>query len=322
MTTEQQESLFTICLMAAFADGAKSEGERAELQRIADSVLGESLHAATIYQKVLLGQVTLEAAVQKLDQANLRALAYEMAVCVCDADDVASPAEKDFLSKLQAALGLEAGACRATEQTVEALAAPAPLTPAPLTPTPQGATPPALPDLDGMVLNYALVAAALELLPDSLATMAIVPMQMKMVYRIGKSHGIELDQGHIKEFAAAAGLGLTSQVVEGFARKLVKGFIGKAIGGGLVKKGADQLTSSAFSFATTYGLGQVAKAYYAGGRTLSGSQLKALFDQTTAQAKSLHQNYLPQIQDQATKLKGANLLDLVRGGDPSLLPTR
>ncbi len=36
---------------------------------------------------------------------------------------------------------------------------------------------------------------------------------MKMVYRIGKSYGFDLDRGHIKDFLATAGVGMASQYV-------------------------------------------------------------------------------------------------------------
>ena len=71
---------------------------------------------------------------------------------------------------------------------------------------------------------------ALELLPQSWASMAIIPLQIKMVYGIGRVHGVTLDQGHIKEFIAAAGVGLTSQYLEQFGRKLLGGLLGKAAG--------------------------------------------------------------------------------------------
>ena len=79
-----------------------------------------------------------------------------------------------------------------------------------------------------MILNYSILNGALELLPQSLASMAIIPLQMKMVYRIGKSHGYELDRGHIKDFIATLGVGLTSQYVEQFGRKLVGGLLGRS----------------------------------------------------------------------------------------------
>ena len=106
--------------------------------------------------------------------------------------------------------------------------------------------------------------------------MAIIPLQIKMVYGIGKAHGVELDQGHIKEFIAAAGVGLTSQYLEQFGRKLLGGLLGKAAGKAFGKMGS-AATGMAFSFATTYALGQVARRYYAGGRTMSTALLRSAF---------------------------------------------
>jgi len=50
--------------------------------------------------------------------------------------------------------------------------------------------------------------------------MAILPTQMRMVYQIGQAHGVALDRGHIKEFLVAAGVGLSSQVVEAYAPQI------------------------------------------------------------------------------------------------------
>jgi len=48
-----------------------------------------------------------------------------------------------------------------------------------------------------------------------MASMAIIPLQMRLVYRIGKAHGYELDRGHIKDLLAAMGVGLTGQLPGG-----------------------------------------------------------------------------------------------------------
>jgi len=60
--------------------------------------------------------------------------------------------------------------------------------------------------------------------------MAIIPLQIKMVYGVGQAHGVALDQGHVKEFIAAAGIELTSQYLEQFGRKLLGGLLGKVAG--------------------------------------------------------------------------------------------
>ena len=46
---------------------------------------------------------------------------------------------------------------------------------------------------------------------------------VRMVYRISSRYGYELDRGHIKDFLATVGIGLTSQVFEGYARRLIGG---------------------------------------------------------------------------------------------------
>ena len=133
-----------------------------------------------------------------------------------------------------------------------------------------------------------------------------------MVYNIGKAHGIELDQGHIKEFIAAVGVGLTSQYVEQFGRKLLGGLLGKVAGrtvGGL----GSVATGMAMSFATTYALGHVARRYYAGGRVMSTALLQETFQQLLAPAKQMQTQYLPQMKDMSRNLDMGKVLGMVRG---------
>ena len=76
-------------------------------------------------------------------------------------------------------------------------------------------------ELEQMIRKAAITNAALELLPEGLSSMAIIPLQMRMVYRIGKSYGYELDRDHTRDFIATLGVGLTSQYLEQFGRKLL-----------------------------------------------------------------------------------------------------
>jgi uncharacterized protein (DUF697 family) len=310
MTPIEKESILTLSLMAAFADGTKNDAERAEVKRIAESLPQAGVQPAELYHRVLLKQVTLAQAAAPLQSPELRQLAYEMAVCVCDADDVRTDTEKTFLSELRQELQLDDGKAAAFERSADALAVePLADTSIPPVVAQTAATDAAV---DKMVLNYAILNGALELLPQSLATMAIVPLQMKMVYRVGKSYGHELGRGHIKELLAAAGLGLTSQVVEGYARKLLGGLLGK-VGGGLAKGVGNQVASSAMSFATTWALGKLAKQYYAGGRKLSAIELRQLFSSFTEQARSLHSRYAGDIEQKAGSVSMSQLLPLIRG---------
>jgi len=166
-------------------------------------------------------------------------------------------------------------------------------------------------ELDQTILNYSILNGALELLPQSMASMAIIPLQMKMVYRIGKAHGYELDRGHIKDLLATLGVGLTGQYLEDIGRKLVGGLLGRAAGrmAGSLARGA---TGVAFSFATTYALGHVAKRYYAGGRTMSGQMLKDAYGSMVGQARGLQSRYMPQIEQQARTVDVGKIVQMVR----------
>ena len=316
MTSQDRESILAVCLMAAFADGNNDERERAEIKRITESLAeGADFNTAALYQKVLHKQVTLSDVAGKLSSQESKQLAFEMAVCVCDADGAHSPAEKAFLDQLREQLKLDA-ATSATFVNDAAAIASAPvatLTAAAATNNiePHFASTMTGAEMDKMILNYSILNGALELLPQSLASMAIIPLQMKMVYRLGKVHGFELDRSSIKDFLATLGVGLTSQYVEQIGRRLIGGLLGKiagGIGGGL----GSAATGSAFSFASTYALGQVAKRYYAGGRTINTDTLKASFSGLLSEAKSMQTRYLPDIQQRAKTLDISEVMKAVR----------
>jgi uncharacterized protein (DUF697 family) len=267
---------------------------------------------------VLLQRVTLRDAAAKLSDPDHRQLAYEMAVCVCDADDALSAAEKQFLNELKSALGLGAAQTTEVEQQANAFAT-APLVNAPLidkaaagTTSIAASSTKSDAELDKYIFNHAIVNGALELLPQSWASMAIIPLQIKMVYRIGQSYGNELDKGHIKEFIATAGVGLTSQYLEQFGRKLLGGLLG-SIGGSLGRGLGGAATGMAFSFASTYALGQLAKRYYAGGRQMNTALLRETYQSLLSEARQLQGQNLAQIREKASTLDVSQVMSMVKG---------
>jgi uncharacterized protein (DUF697 family)/tellurite resistance protein len=355
MTREEQQAILSIALMAAFADGSKDDRERDEIRSIVDALAGAGEpNLPVLYRQVLMKTVTLDAVAAQLGSPDLRQLAYEMAVGVCDADGARGDGERRFLADLQRRLGLDPvdatviaeeadrlaeapldapwptalpapGAAPAGVSAADAPPAPAgvPATGAPSAAVPAGgsapsATPGAVrastlsdAELERSILNAAILNGALELLPDSLATMAIIPLQMKLVYRIGQSYGYELDRGHAREFLATVGVGLTSQYLEQAATKLIGGLLRK-VGGRMLGGMGQQATSSAMSFASTWALGQVARRYYAGGRSLDPAAMKAAFAGLVGEAKQLQSQYLPQIQAQAKTLDLQKLMQSLR----------
>ena len=299
----ETESILTLCLMASFVDGDKHERERQQIRKISTSLADDEVDMAALCQEVLLNKPDPAEVTARLQSPEARQLAYEMALCVCDADDVRNDAETAFLNHLRASLGLQPAETQAAEATASALT------------TLPVATPPPAPgndDTQAMVLRYAVVAGALELLPQTMATLAIIPIQTKMVYRIGKQRGFDLDRKSIGEFMATVGLGLASQVMEGFARRLTRG-LGKKVGGKMGGKIGDAVGSMAMSFASTYALGHLAQLYYDSGRTLGIDALKSKYTPLLEEGKVLAQQYTGQITQQSQQLQGANLSTLLKG---------
>lgn len=306
-TTTSQDALLAVCLFAAFADGEKSDAEREEVRRLADEFGSENL--PSISRQILLRKLPLESVVANLAEREDRLLAYEMALGVCEVNGSITPDEQDFLDTLRRLLNLGEAESRTAEASVDALA----LSPVSSPGLPAATSDPA--ESDGMILKYAILNGALEILPETLASVAIIPLQMKMVYRIGKARGVELDRSNIKDFLATAGLGLGSQMVEGFARKVMRG-LGKKVAGKLAGRAADQITGSAFSFASTYAIGHIAQKYYSAGSRMDTATVKSLFGSLSQKARELHAQYLPQIQNRAQSLNPTEILSLVRGTTP------
>ena len=337
MTAEETRATLTICLLAAYADGDKHDREREQIKQVAQGLAqNEQINLPGLYQDVLLRRVKLDDVLPRLASDESRQLAYEMAVCVCDADGQTSEQEKAFLAQLRQGLGqatagiaTQAEALAAAPLQVPAAAAAVEL-PASVAaqPAPHPAAVDALPgdtaaqrrpgtlgaqDMDRKILNAALLNGAIELLPENLSTLAIIPLQMRLVYQVGQSYGYELDTGHVKDLLATLGVGLTSQYLEEAGRKLLGGLLGRA-GKGLLGGLGKQAVSSGMSFASTYALGHVANQYYAGGRTLSTQMLRDAYQHVMSDGRQLQTRYLPQMQEMARGLNTGKILSMVRGG--------
>lgn len=327
MLDPQRRAIASIALFAAFADGRTSEEERARIRKACDETPdGGDNEFAEICQRVLLGETTVAAEAARIGDPALRREAYDIAVAVCDADGATGAEERAFLDRLRSGLGLAIDA-EETLRTAD-LMADAPLD-HPLAVgganlggaiAGRGASVDER-AIDETIANHAKLAAALELLPQTLATMAIVPVQLRLVHKIGKAHGVSLDRRSIMEFAGVLGVGMTSQVVEKYARRIVGGLLGKTLGvalGGLAGSlggGAGRVaTGAAMTYATTYGLGQVAKTYYGSGRAISADQLRSLFAQSVERGRDLFQRERPEIEAQAKTIDAKALMQSLGAG--------
>lgn len=344
MNQQEISSILTICLMASFCDGEKHDREREQIRQVAEGLTGDAtFNLSGLYQDVLLRRASIDSAIAALSSNESRQLAYEMAVCVCDADGATSEKEASFLLDLKARLFGDNSANNETlvrqsdtfiteaSQVAEAplqvtndriiddnlvlngsLNAPHPHEADRLT---AGASESLRPsamseqEIDSKILKASIMNGAIELLPENLSTLAIIPLQMRLVYQIGQNYGYNLDRGHIKDFIATLGVGLTSQYLEQVGRKLLGGLLGRGILGGVGK----QAVSSGMSFASTYALGHVANQYYRGNRQFSTDMLKLTYQRVMQEGKSLQGQYLPQIQQTASGLTTGKVLNMVRG---------
>jgi hypothetical protein len=100
-------------------------------------------------------------------------------------------------------------------------------------------------------------------------------------------------------------------VVEGFARQLIGGFA-RGLTGGFLGGLMGQVAGSALAFASTYALGEVARKYYASGRTLSTGQLKDVFTTMLANGRSLQGRYSGDILQRSRQVNVSELLPLAR----------
>ena len=314
MNDSEIRALLTVALMAALADGANDERESVALKNLAGRLGEGRIDLTDVYDDVLVRKISIADAVRPITTTEARRQAYETAVAVAAADGAHSPAEGAFLRDLAAALGLPAEEAQGYVAQADAVAEASGIA------SGSGAEPvrqvqghviPDAASLDRQIVNASVTNAALEVLPESLASMAILPLQVRLVYQIGKAYGYELDQGHIKEFVATLGVGLTGQYLEQFGRKLLGGLLGTVLGG-VGRAVGHQTASSGMAFATTWALGQLAKQYYGGGRTLDAAKLKAAFAPLLEQGQRLIGRYGAEIADRARTIDVRNLPALIK----------
>ncbi len=179
-------AILSIAVLASFADGKKAEVEREQIRNIMESLQteGTQLDLAKLYQDVLLKRIDLATAAASITDHSHRQLAYEMAVCVCDADGVMTGEEQRFLQELKSHLQLDDVEAEKIAEPAHAIAAASTI--AAVTHTEQPAKAATISvssvpeaELDKSILNYAILNGALELLPQSWASMAIIPLQIK-----------------------------------------------------------------------------------------------------------------------------------------------
>jgi len=299
MNTTDHAPLIAIAMMAARADGRADSNEQKAVDAVVERLGNPDVTRLAL--QVAGGKLRVADLASRLSDDEARRVAYEGALAICNADGVLNAAEAAFLEELRSALGLSAASVAEAGKTAGALAG------TPLAELHSGA-PPAGP-LDELILQQAMLTGALEILPDRLATIAILPLQLRLVYQIGQRNGQKLDVNQVKDLAATLGLGAVAQGMESVVLKIAGGLAGGLLGG-LIGGATRVATGAAITFAATYALGHAADQYYRQGRSLSTGDMRALFDRFQQDAKTVYPKVEQQIRTQAGTL---NLQSLLQG---------
>jgi len=315
MNEDTAQALVTIAAITAMADGSTDAQERGEIERVA-SRLGVSLADVHVTDDA---SAVLEATrvARRFATDAERDAAYRVALAVAHADGYVNTRETLFLRALAQAMGVDARALDAEAGAVSrgmaeghaggAFAAGALADAGAAAAGPSGT-------LDDFILDQAMLTAALELLPDKLANLGIIPLQLRLVHQIGRRSGAGDEGVHVKELMATLGLSVMGQALETAVRKtfggLAGGLLGRVLGGaGGVAAGAG------VTFASTYALGHVAQQYYAQGRTMSAGDLRALFGRLKDDGGTMY----PRVQQRIAELARGNSLSSIM---QTLRPTR
>lgn len=305
MNQSDHAPLIALAMLAAKADGETDAAEQAAVHEAVERIGNPDI--SRLAKQVSDGTLRVADVAGRLSGEEARRAAYTSALAVCHADGPANPAEEQFLDHLQDALGLDATTVAELDRTASGLSAGAAagkggkVTEASAPGAEAGAAGAPDGELEDYILDQAILTGALEILPDHLANIAILPLQLRMVYQIGQRHGQKLDLSQVKDLAATLGLGAAAQSIEGVAIKLLGGVAGGLLGG-LIGGAARVATGAAITFAATYALGHVADQYYAQGRKLSAKDLRTQFTRFQQEAHTIYPRVEEAIHDRAGKL--------------------
>lgn len=296
MNTQDTQTIIALAALAANADGALRQEERVSLLSAAErlGMAGDDprLHGA------IEGSGDVAQLAHSLSDDAARIAAYDVAAAVCHADGAPNARESAFLAALSRELGAVAPDADAAA-AMGAAARAASIAPAGRTGS----------DIETFILDQAMLAGAAELLPHRFAAMAILPLQLRMVYTIGQRRGQPLDMDQAKDLVAVLGIGAMGHALEGVVRGVL-GDVGRGLLGGLLGSATGAAAGVAVTFATTYALGHAAEQYYAQGRSLDTADLKALFTRFQGEANTV----FPRVEARIRELASSNSLDSLLKG--------
>ncbi len=214
----RSRSLIAIAMMAARADGRADSTEQKAVDAVVERLGNPDVTRLAL--QVAGGKLRVADLASRLSDDEARRVAYEGALAICNADGMLNAAEAAFLEELRCCAGAQRRLRGRGREDGRSPRRNAPRRAA-LGRAPAG-------PLDELILQQAMLTGALEILPDRLATIAILPLQLRLVYQIGQRNGQKLDVNQVKDLAATLGLGAVTQGMESVVLKIAGGLAGRA----------------------------------------------------------------------------------------------
>ncbi|MBF0276120.1 MAG: DUF533 domain-containing protein [Nitrospinae bacterium] len=268
MNKSEELTLLQLSILAVRADGNISDSERTRLNTIIADFNPTQEQYSEI-DKCWVGEMSLQDVAEKTLELNIAEDAFKRAVNVLLIDGL-NQREHEFLRELAEYLEFDDKKCQklfmdvSEEIDFELLGQ-----------DEEFVKDVDKIDLDKLVLNYSLSAGSIGLTPIPFVSdfILLTPLQMKMVYDIGKRYGYDLDKKSLKEFSTLLGVAFGLKMF-GSILKLIP-IIG-SLGG------------AAVAFSGTYAMGKTAEKYFKEGRKVDEKQLKAMYGKFKVEGEKLY----------------------------------
>ena len=287
---------FRLLAAVARADGVVQEGERNALL----DVLGPE-HRDLVDQ-LLEEPIDVDAEVARLPDDSTRAQVYRSAFALAYVDDHMAHDEVGILEKIWPDRP-EDSLLKEVFGEVQDTLLPSNIMPV-ADPAQRAA------EIDHDILKYSIMAAVVGATPipvfGILADIAVVGIQLKLARDIGQYWGHTLDGPAARSLVGTAVGGTTMRFAVNNLARFLPGF-------GLV-------VAATSSFASTFALGKVVEAYFAGDRSLSEADMRDLFKKARAEGQQLYSSHAETI-DRTRKTAGPEIEKLAHAAKDQEIST-
>lgn len=272
---ETKESVPMLQLLVAVA---KSDGkiEGAEKDAIEDSFKELSLPTGYSVERLLTEDVALDAILNQITSDEAKKSAFSSAYLLARADGAYTEPEKKLIQTLQTRFNISDKEIKELELELVVVDTPVETTIVSAVAPPERAA-----RANDLRRKYCILTALAGAIPvPVIGDLMVIPMQLKMVYELGKVYGQDATKDKIKNILATLGVGTGARIAVSSISKLVPGW-GSFVG-------------ATTAFATTYAIGHVATRHFESGVPVE--TLKTEFKQKKEEGKREYESQKSEIE--------------------------